>query len=191
MVDGSFSRGPEPKLGPTPALLLVSDSELETVRIGSAIGHALRIGDTVLLSGELGAGKTRLVHGMADGIESTIPARSPTFVIVNEYPGRIKLSHCDLYRVGSADEVEELALDERLTDGALVIEWPEVGGSALPQDVLYLRFVNGEHEEQRLITFTSTGSRAAGLLRRSAAVFEVLDAAIGLTHGTEQGEDPV
>ncbi len=185
MVESNYSRGPEPGLGPTPALLLVSDSEVETVRIGTAIGHALRTGDTVLLSGELGAGKTRLVHGMAEGVESTIPARSPTFVIVNEYPGRIRLSHCDLYRIGSVDEVEELALDERLTDGALVIEWPEVGGSALPQDVLYLRFVNGEHEEQRLITFTATGDGSAGLLRRSAAVFEALDAVVGLTHGPD------
>ena len=179
MVDGIVSPGP------APALLLVSDSELETVRIGSAIGHALRTGDTVLLSGELGAGKTRLVHGMAEGIESTIPARSPTFVIVNEYPGRIRLSHCDLYRIGSADEVGELALDERLTDGALVVEWPEVGADALPQDVLYLKFVNGEHEEQRLITFTATGPRSAGLLSRSAAVFEALDAAIGLSYQSE------
>ena len=70
--------------GPSPALLLISDSESETVRIGNAMGHALRTGDTVLLSGDLGAGKTRLVHGMAEAIESPVPARSPTFVIVNE-----------------------------------------------------------------------------------------------------------
>lgn len=192
MADGNFSHnagygagsGSDPGRGFAvgPALLLVSDSELETVRIGSAIGQALRTGDTVLLSGELGAGKTRLVHGMAEGVGSTIPARSPTFVIVNEYPGRIRLSHCDLYRIGSADEVEELALDERLTDGALVVEWPEVGASVLPQDVLYMKLVNGEHEEQRLITFTPTGPRSAGLLNRSAAVFEVLDAAVGLSY---------
>ena len=179
MVDGNFPPDPGP------ALLLVSDSELETMRIGSAIGHALRIGDTVLLSGELGAGKTRLVHGMAEGVESTIPARSPSFVIVNEYPGRIRLSHCDLYRIGSVDEVEELALDERLTDGALVSEWPEVGANALPQDVLYMKFVNGEYLEQRLITFTPTGPRSAGLLSRSAAVFEALDATVGLSHKSE------
>ena len=181
MMDGNF----RPGSAPTPALLLVSDSELETVRIGSAIGQALRSGDTVLLSGELGAGKTRLVHGMAEGIESTITARSPTFVIVNEYPGRIRLSHCDLYRIGSVDEVEELALDERLADGALVVEWPEVGAGALTQDALYMKLVNGEHEDQRLITFTPTGPRSAGLLSRSAAVFEAVDAAVGLSFKLE------
>ena len=177
-----------PGIEPQPALLLVSDSELETVRIGTAIGRALRTADTVLLSGELGAGKTRLVHGMAEGVESTIRARSPTFVIVNEYPGRIRLSHCDLYRIGSVYEVEELALDERLVDGALVIEWPEVGGDALPRDALFMKFVTGEHEEQRLITFTPTGPRAAGLLSRSAAIFESLDAAVGLTYQPGQSE---
>jgi len=168
--------------GPSPALLLVSDSEEETSRIGKSIGTALRRGDTVLLSGDLGVGKTRMVHGMAEGIESPIPARSPTFVIVNEYPGRLRLSHCDLYRLGSVDEVEELALDERLVDGALVVEWPEVGANALPEDVLFLQFVIGEHDDQRLITFTPTGPGSAGLLSRSAAVFEALDAAIGLTY---------
>ena len=164
-----------------PALLLTSDSESDTIRIGNAIGQALRTGDTVLLSGELGAGKTRLVSGMAEGIESTISARSPTFVIVNEYPGRIRLSHCDLYRVGSADEVQELALDERLLDGALVVEWPEVGMGILPPDAMYLKFIDGDHEQQRLITFTSTGQLSAGLLSRSAAVFEALDAAVNLS----------
>ena len=166
--------------GPSPALLLISDSESETVRIGNAMGHALRTGDTVLLSGDLGAGKTRLVHGMAEAIESPVPARSPTFVIVNEYPGRLNLSHCDLYRIGSPAEVEELALDERLREGALVVEWPEIGAQILPEDVLFLKLTNGDHEEQRVITFTPTGPKSAGLLSRSAAVFEALDATVGL-----------
>jgi tRNA A37 threonylcarbamoyladenosine biosynthesis protein TsaE len=126
---------------------------------------------------------------MAEGIESPIPARSPTFVIVNEYPGRIHLSHCDLYRLGSIDEVEELALEERLPTGALVIEWPEVGANVLPEDVLFLKLENGDHDDQRFITFTPTGPRSAGLLSRSAAVFEALDAAVGLTHSSSQEPD--
>lgn len=191
MFDRNSGSSKEFRSGPSPALLLVSDSELETVRIGNAIGQALRTGDTVLLSGELGAGKTRLVHGMAEAIESPIPARSPTFVIVNEYPGRIHLSHCDLYRLGSVDEVEELALDERLVEGALVVEWPEIGANALPHDVLYLQLLNGDHEDQRLISFTPTGPRSAGLLSRSAAVFEVLDAAVDLNFESESGSEGV
>ena len=166
------------------ALLIVSDAEDDTVRIGKSIGYALRTGDTVLLSGDLGAGKTRMVHGMAEAIDSPIPARSPTFVIVNEYPGTIQLSHCDLYRLGSIEEVEELALEERLLNGALVIEWPEVGGRALPYDALLLNLVNGDHDNQRIITFTTTGPLSADLLSRSAAVFESLDGTVGLTHSS-------
>ena len=166
---------------PSPALLLTSDSESDTVRIGQAIGHSIRTGDTVLLSGELGAGKTRMDNGMAEEIQSPISARSPTFVIVNEYPGKIHLSHCDLYRVGSIDEVEELALDERLVNGAVVIEWPEIGGSVLPPDALFLKLDRGDSDNQRLITFTPTGPRSANLLSRAAAVYESLDAAVGLS----------
>ena len=180
MVDGKSAAGP------SPALLLVSDSESDTIRIGNAMGHAIRTGDTVLLSCDLGAGKTRLVHGMAEALESTVPARSPTFVIVNEYPGRLHLSHCDLYRIGSSAEVEELALDERLREGALVVEWPEIGARVLPEDVLFLKLTNGDHEEQRMITFTPTGPKSAGLLSRSAAVFEALDATVGLESSVQQ-----
>ena len=180
MVDGKSAAGP------SPALLLISDSESDTIRIGNAMGHAIRTGDTVLLSGDLGAGKTRLVHGMAEALESTVPARSPTFVIVNEYPGRLHLSHCDLYRIGSSAEVEELALDERLREGALVVEWPEIGAQILPEDVLFLKLTNGDHEQQRVITFTPTGPKSAGLLSRSAAVFEALDATVGLEPSSKQ-----
>ncbi|MBH66647.1 MAG: tRNA (adenosine(37)-N6)-threonylcarbamoyltransferase complex ATPase subunit type 1 TsaE [Chloroflexi bacterium] len=170
---------------PTPALLLTSDSESDTVRIGQAIGHSIRTGDTVLLSGDLGAGKTRMVRGMAEAIHSPISARSPTFVIVNEYPGKIHLNHCDLYRVGSIDEVEELALEERLISGALVIEWPEIGGSVLPADALYLRIDRGDADDQRMIRFTPTGDRSANLLSRAAAVYEALDAAVGLSDSSD------
>ena len=72
--------------------MVESHSEADTVMVGRAIGEALRRGDVVLLMGELGAGKTQMVRGMARGIESKEPARSPTFVIVNEYRGRIRLS---------------------------------------------------------------------------------------------------
>ena len=165
---------------PTPALLLTSSSEADTVRIGQAIGHCIRIGDVIFLSGDLGAGKTRMVHGMADAIQSPVSARSPTFVIVNEYPGRIHINHCDLYRLGSPEEVEDLALEERLMNGALVVEWPEIGHSVLPDDFLYLRFENGSDENERRITFTANGPRSANLLSRSAAVYESLDAAVDL-----------
>lgn len=157
--------------------MVESHSEADTVMIGRAIGEALRRGDVVLLMGDLGAGKTQMVRGMAIGIESEVPARSPTFVIVNEYRGRIRLSHCDLYRVAGPDEVEELALEERLSDGALAIEWPERADGNFPHDALLIQIEFGEEPDDRTIHLTPGGDRAAHLAMRSAAIYESLSAA--------------
>ena len=160
-----------------PALVVTSDAEARTVLLGRAVGMALRAGDVVLLSGELGAGKTRMVQGMAEGVGAAVPARSPTFVLVNEYSGRIRLSHCDLYRVAGREEVEELALEERLHDGALAVEWPERGLSALPAGVLLVQIEVDPATEVRTLVLTPQGGQASRLLARAAAVFETLEAA--------------
>lgn len=155
-------------------LMVESHSEANTIMIGRAVGESLRTGDVVFLMGDLGAGKTQMVRGMAAGIDSEVPARSPTFVIVNEYRGRIRLSHADLYRLGSREEVEELALDERLAHGALVIEWPERADGALPEDALLIQIEMGQGTEDRVMTLTPGGDRAAHLAMRAAAVYEAL-----------------
>ncbi len=160
----------------TSGVAIVSRSEGRTGRIGQAIGAALRAGDVVLLSGELGAGKTRMVQGMAEGLGASTPARSPTFVLVNEYRGRIRLSHCDLYRVSGADEVVELALEERLLDGALAVEWPERGQGALPADALLVQIEVAPDTDARSIVLTPRGERSARLLARAAAQLDLVDA---------------
>ena len=161
-------------------LVVESRSEADTVTVGRAIGEALRRGDVVLLMGELGAGKTQMVRGMTVGIESPVPARSPTFVLVNEYRGRLRLSHCDLYRVAGPDEVEELALEERLVDGALVIEWPERADGNLPEDALLVQIEFGPDDNDRTILLTPGGDRAAHLAMRAAAIYESLSSLMGL-----------
>lgn len=169
------------------ALVVQSGSPEDTEMVGRAIGETLRKGDVVLLMGELGAGKTLMARGMAVGLESTTPARSPTFVIVNEYHGRIRLSHCDLYRVSGPDEVNELALEERLTDGALVVEWPERAPESLPSDALLVQIEQGEGETDRTIVLTPGGDRAAHLAMRAAAVYESLSSLA--PHPTDRNED--
>ena len=111
-------------------------SPSETVAFGRRLADRLERGDCVALIGPLGAGKTVLVRGIAEGLglaDSRLVS-SPTFVLVQEYPARMPLFHIDLYRTVQADEeLEGLGLGEMLADGVVVIEWAERAGSALPR----------------------------------------------------------
>ena len=87
------------------------------------LGERLRKGDVVLLIGELGAGKTTFVRGIAQGTGSRADVASPTFQLVRIYPGRVQLAHVDLYRVENSSELRDLGLDELADRGAVVVEW--------------------------------------------------------------------
>jgi tRNA threonylcarbamoyladenosine biosynthesis protein TsaE len=95
----------------------------ETEADGEELGRRLRKGDLVLLKGELGAGKTTYVRGIARGCGSSAPVASPTFQLVRIYPGRLQLAHVDVYRLEKGDELRDLGLDELLDAGAVVVEW--------------------------------------------------------------------
>jgi tRNA threonylcarbamoyladenosine biosynthesis protein TsaE len=107
--------------------ILLADAQA-TERFGSALAPLLRAGDVVALSGALGAGKTTLARGVLRGLGFGGDVASPTFPIVQAYAPpetRLPLWHVDLYRIGRADEFEELGLDEARETAALLIEWPE------------------------------------------------------------------
>jgi len=87
------------------------------------LGERLQAGDVVLLTGELGAGKTTFVRGIAQGTGSKADVASPTFQLVRIYPGRVQLAHVDLYRVESNAELRDLGLEELADQGAVVVEW--------------------------------------------------------------------
>jgi tRNA threonylcarbamoyladenosine biosynthesis protein TsaE len=98
------------------------------------LGERLRPGDIVLLTGELGAGKTTFIRGVAQGTGSHAGVASPTFQLVRVYPGRIQLAHIDLYRVENNAELADLGLEELADQGAVIVEWGDrvdVDGSAL------------------------------------------------------------
>ncbi len=102
---------------------LETSSPDETEAAGEDLGRRLRSGDLVLLKGELGAGKTTFVRGVARGCGSAAPVASPTFQLVRIHPGRLQLAHVDLYRLKKGDELRDLGLDELLESGAVVVEW--------------------------------------------------------------------
>ena len=117
---------------------MVLKDEAATARLGAAIARDLRRGDTVCLSGPLGAGKSTLARALIRALttqDEEVP--SPTFTLVQVYDGpRLRVAHFDLYRLADPDEAYELGLDEALDDGAAVIEWPERLQGRLPADRL-------------------------------------------------------
>ncbi len=105
----------------------------ETLAIGRRLSENLKPGDVVTLSGQLGAGKTTLVKGIASGLGVEEPVTSPTFTLIQEYEGRIPLYHVDLYRITEAEQLEDLGLEEYFYgNGVTLIEWPEKAVSFLP-----------------------------------------------------------
>jgi len=122
-----------------PVIERLSSGPGETRALGRAIGESAAAGDIVALRGGLGAGKTCLVQGIAEGlgVPPTVPVNSPSFVIVSEHRGRLPLFHFDLYRVRDWREVAELGWDDYLErKGVIVIEWAERMGPLLPADHL-------------------------------------------------------
>lgn len=102
---------------------VVTNTPAETEAAGEQLGSRLRKGDLLLLEGDLGAGKTTFVRGVARGMGSPAHVASPTFQLVRVYPGRIQLAHVDLYRLEASTELAELGLEELLDQGVVVVEW--------------------------------------------------------------------
>jgi tRNA threonylcarbamoyladenosine biosynthesis protein TsaE len=134
-----------------PAGSFVTDGPDETEAAGERLGHTLGAGDVVLLYGELGAGKTAFVRGLARGIgASSDDVTSPTFTLIQEYAGgRAMLYHVDLYRL-EPKEVDDLGLEDLvLGDGIVAIEWAE-RWSGRPDDAIEVRLEHGEEDTRRI-----------------------------------------
>jgi tRNA threonylcarbamoyl adenosine modification protein YjeE len=111
--------------------------EAATAALGGRIARGLRPGDAVLLAGELGAGKTALARSIlrALGVKEHVP--SPTFTLVQPYETQtLAVRHFDLYRIEAPGDLDELGLEDALSDGAILVEWPERATSRLPEDAL-------------------------------------------------------
>ncbi len=147
------------------SLVLFSKSPSETFQIGRILGEGLKGGDCVALTGELGAGKTCLTQGIAKGmgVPDCYAVTSPTFTLLNEYPGRdAALYHLDVYRLSGPADLQEMGFEEYLLGtGVMVIEWAEKIISALPEDALN---VNCSYidENKRKIEISGYPERIAG-----------------------------
>ncbi len=131
-----------------------SASEQETEALGEALVSRLSPGAVVAFTGDLGAGKTAFVRGMARGLGITQRVTSPTFTIVNEYEGgRLPLFHFDLYRLGSSDELFDIGWEDFLRRGGIcAVEWSENVTDALEPDTVFIDIRRGEAPDSRVIT---------------------------------------
>ena len=149
-------------------LKLNSHSPEQTQLLGSCLGKLAQRGDIFLLVGDLGAGKTCFVQGIAQGLDIEEYAFSPSFVIVREYHGRLPLYHVDFYRLDYIEEISDLGLEEYLYgDGVCVVEWAEKGLQILPQDNLFITLnYTSASETQRTICLEAQGERYLELIEQ-------------------------
>ncbi|MGZ4678173.1 MAG: tRNA (adenosine(37)-N6)-threonylcarbamoyltransferase complex ATPase subunit type 1 TsaE [Acidimicrobiia bacterium] len=137
---------------------LVSPSAGTTFAIGRAAAAVMQAGDVVVLTGDLGAGKTVLAKGIAAGLGVTEPVVSPTFALVREYAGRLPIHHLDVYRLDRVQEAIDLGLDELLDDGVVIVEWGEGVRELLPGDRLEITLAfDDADEERRHVTLDAIG----------------------------------
>lgn len=133
-------------------ITLTTHSVEETLALGERIGRGLTGGDCLALVGQLGAGKTYLVKGIARGlgVKNERSVNSPTFVLVNEYNGRVAIHHLDAYRLGSADELIDLGFEEMCADASIaIVEWADRVPEAMPANSLWIRIeVAGETDRR-------------------------------------------
>ena len=133
----------------------------ETWAAARRFADELKPGDVVALEGDLGAGKTTFVQGLAAALGAVRPVTSPTFCLVVEHPtDRLLLVHLDLYRLHGPDDVLDLGWEDYLSRGAvMLVEWPDRAGGLVPGDAWHVGLAMGEGDDSRTITF-SRGSGA-------------------------------
>lgn len=141
---------------------LIVNSVEETEKLGHEIGKLAQSGDIICLIGDLGTGKTHLSKGIARGLQVHDHITSPTFTIVNEYEGRLKLYHFDVYRVNDPDEIAAIGFDEYIFgNGVSIIEWANYIEELIPEESLTITIekINDIDINKRKISFNYSDKR--------------------------------
>ena len=138
---------------------IISHSHKQTQKSGKTLGQLAKPGDVILLTGNLGAGKTCLTQGIAWGLDINEFAASPSFTIMREHYGRLPLYHFDFYRLGSIEDIYDLGIDDYLFgNGLCVIEWAEKGMDIMPEERLLIE-IEYISENERKLDLKASGVR--------------------------------
>ena len=159
-------------------ITVISSSRRETAAIGGVVAGWLNPGDTVVLTGELGGGKTALVSGAVSALGCADAVSSPTFAIVQEYEGPVPIAHADLYRLGSVQELFDFGFEE-LFDGTRVVfvEWGDRALDVLPASYLHISMQHRANPDERLVELIAHGT---DWIDRLVAIEVALDASLGI-----------
>lgn len=127
----------------------------ETIELGIRLGKVLTKGTIIGFLGDLGSGKTTMIKGVAQGLRVNELVKSPSFVVVTEYKGRLPVYHIDLYRISNSNELPEVGFEQYLYgDGITLIEWAERAGNFLPENAVKIKIEIIKHNQRR-ITITN------------------------------------
>lgn len=144
-------------------------SPQQTAVLGARIAPLLRAGDTLLLDGGIGAGKTHFARALiqarlgAAGLDQDVP--SPTYTLVQTYhDGTVEICHADLYRLQGAPEIAELGLEDAFRDTICLVEWPDRLAESAPHDALVIGFETRDNPQHRSLTFSATAQRWRDIL---------------------------
>jgi tRNA threonylcarbamoyladenosine biosynthesis protein TsaE len=141
-----------------PALVARTSSVDQTRALARDLSALAQPGDLLLLAGDLGAGKTAFAQGFGAGLGVTEPITSPTFTLAQQYEGRLRMHHLDVYRIDQMAEVLDLGLAELLDDkGVVLIEWGDAILPVLPKDYLEVRLTFGDGDDERRVALKRVG----------------------------------
>jgi tRNA threonylcarbamoyladenosine biosynthesis protein TsaE len=165
---------------------ILTSSVDQTKALARALAELVRPGDLIVLSGDLGAGKTSCTQGFAVGLGVQERVISPTFILARSYQGRLELNHLDVYRISDLEATRDLALPELLDSGGVtLIEWGDTIYPMLPADLLEVRLSFGEADDDRTVEIRCVGPRWSG---RQKSVQSAMALACGQEPGAPSAE---
>lgn len=157
---------------------LIADNARQTQSIGRLIGQVLENGTAIKLLGDLGAGKTCLVQGLANGLSvpDTFAVTSPTYTLINEYPGRLNLFHVDLYRIQSSEDAEAIGFFDLFTpENVVAVEWADrLAKSDYPPDHLVIE-MKTMADNRRQISIIGSGLKMSNLIKKIGSLWDTQD----------------